>query len=314
MKSYYFKLGLVLIASAGLTLTSCRKGTTALDDSISAQDANTLSNVIHATSDDAASAAGQVSSYKSLSSGTISFNTSNGNLLVGATITDTSSSGIVITYDASTPCNGIVRSGTITIVKSSQTPWDSAGGELTITYNLSATDQISHNTYTLTGTHTVLNETGGLAWKVAAGMASGPVIHRIQSTNMRITFPNNTQRTWTVDRTRSWSYSNSIVTVSVYSEHAGGVAEQGTNRFGDAFTNTFVSPVSANNSTCEKWRPYTGEWQHQVSSRTANVLFGTNLSGTQVGSPTYCGMLGNYGFYIHYTNGSVSRTRFVSYW
>ncbi len=323
MKSYYFKFALVLIASAGLALTSCKKGTTAIDDSISAQDANAVTNVVHSTSDDAAAAAGQVSSYKSLGLGA-NWNTASSNLLIGATITDTSSTGIVISYDSVTPCNGIVRSGTITITNTGGIPWHQQNAELTITYNLTATEQISGYTYTLTGSHTVLNETGGLAWQVAAGLVPSTltptttVTHRIQSSNMKITFPNGTQRTWTVDRTRSWNYSSagssSIVTVSVYSEHAGGVAEQGTNRFGDAFSNTFTSTVSANNNTCEKWRPYTGEWQHQVSTRTATVLFGTNITGTQVGTPTYCGSLGNYGYYIHYTNGSTTRTRFVSYW
>lgn len=304
---------LVLIASAGLALTSCKKGSTALDDSISAQDANAVTNVIHSTSDDAASVAGQVSSYKSL----IGWNTSQGYLLVGATITDTSSTGIVITYDGVTSCNGIFRSGTITITKDS-IPWHQQGAELTVTYNLTATDSITRYTYTFTGTHTVLNETGGLAWQVVAGLAptlltpSTTVTHRITSSNMKITFPGGTQRTWTVDRTRSWSYSNSVVTVSVYSEHAGGIAEQGTNRFGESFTNKFISPVTAN-STC-LFRPYTGTWEHQVSTRSATVLFGTNPSGTQIGTPTYCGSFGTYGYYITYTNGSITRYKFVSYW
>jgi hypothetical protein len=312
MKRYSFKLILVLIASAGLALSSCKKPGTAIDDSISAADANNVTNVMHSTSDDAASAAGQVSSYKSLSSGSIALNNSNGNLLVGATITDTSSTGIVITYDAVTPCNGIVRSGTITVTNTGGIPWHLQNAELTVTYNLTATDQITGYTYTLTGSHTILNETGGLAWQVAAGLAAGPVTHRIQSSNMKITFPNNTQRTWTVDRTRSWSYANSVVTVSVYSENTGGVSESGTNRFGDAFSNTFVTTVTGN-STC-LFRPYTGTWQHKVSTRTATVVFGTNALGTPVGTPSYCGAFGLYGFYITYTNGSRTLYKFISYW
>jgi hypothetical protein len=322
MKSYYFKFMLVLIASAGLALTSCKKGTTAIDDSISAQDANNVTNTIHTTTDDAAAAAGQVSSYKSLGLGQ-NWNTGGGNLLVGATITDTASTGIIITYDGTTPWNGIIRSGTITIINASGTPWHLQNSTLTITYDLTATEQSSGYTYKLTGTHTVLNETGGLAWQVVAGLAptaltpTTTVTHRITSSNMQVTFPNNTTRTWTVDRTRSWSYSNSVLTVSVYSEHSGGVAEQGTNRFGDAFTNTFIDTVSANNNTCEKWRPYTGTWQHQVSTRTATVAFGTNPSGIHIGTPSYCATLGNlatYGYYITYTNGSRTLNRFVSYW
>jgi hypothetical protein len=308
MKRSYFNIMLVLIGLASMTLTSCKKQGTAVDDSISAQDVSNVSNVMHSTSDDAASAAGQVSSYKSLTG----FNTSNGYLLIGATITDTSSTGIVITYDGHTACNGIVRSGTITITNTGGLPWHQAGAELTVQYNLTATEQLSGYTYTLTGTHTILNETGGLAWQVAAGEAAGPVTHRIQSSNMVITFPGGSQRTWTVDRTRSWSYAGSVVTVSVYSEASGGVTEQGTNRFGDAFTNSIVSPVTGT-STC-LFRPYTGQWQHQISTRTANVVFGTDPSGNHIGTPSYCGSYGTYGYYITYFNGTTTRNRFVSYW
>ena len=312
MKSNYFKIMLVLIGLTGMVLSSCKKQTTAIDDSISAQDANNVSRAMGSTSDDAAAAAGQVSSYKGLGLGA-GWNNGGGNLFIDATITDTSSTGIVITYAGINPCSGILRSGTITITKVGTLPWSSAGGQLMITFdNLRVTEVLSGYTYTLNGTHTITNETGGLAWKVAAGLEAGPVTHRIESSNMTITFPNGAQRTWTVDRTRSWTYSNSVVTVSVYSEHSGGVAEQGTNRFGDVFTNTFISPVIGNSSCL--FRPYTGEWEHQVSGRTADVKFGTNISGVQVGTPSYCGSYGIYGYFITYTNGSITRTRFVSYW
>jgi hypothetical protein len=147
---------------------------------------------------------------------------------------------------------------------------------------------------------------------VIAGLSTGPVSHRITSSNMTVTYPNGSQRSWTVDRTRTWSASGNTITVSVKSEASGNVSETGTNRFGDAFTNTILSPITAN-SNCA-FRPYTGEFQHQISTRMATVLFGTNPGGVQQNDPNYCGSYGTYGFYITYTNGTRTLNRFVSYW
>jgi hypothetical protein len=312
MKGHYFKALIVMVGLAATTLTSCKKSSTAADDSISTKDANSISNGMSSTSDDAASAAGQVSSYKSL----MGLNNSGGNLLVGATITDTSSTGIVITYDGSTACNGIVRSGTVTITNTGGIPWHEAGAQLTVTYdNVTFYDQITQYTYKLNGSHTITNVTGGLAWKVAAGLAPNTTVtHQIKSSNMSITFPNGvTQTNWTVNRIRSWTSTGTLITVTLSGSSAtGNVTETGTNRFGDQFINTISSPIMGNSGCL--WRPYTGTWTHQVSTRTATVQFGSNLSGQIVGSATTCPASLDYGYYITYTNGSTTLYKFVPYW
>jgi hypothetical protein len=318
MKRSYFKFMLVLIGFASLTLTSCKKTASPADSSISAQDVSNVSNAMHSTSDDAAAAAGQVSSYKSLAGNNINFDNPNGNFLVGATVTDTSSTGIVITYDGTTACNGFYRSGTITITKIDSLPWSSAGGLLSVNYdNVKVTDIVSSNTYTLNGTHTITNVNGGLAWKVMAGLAPGTTVtHRIKSSNMSITFPNGTTSTWNVDRTRTWNSSSTtptLYTVTVSSSPgSGNITERGNNRFGEAFTNSITSPVAAN-SNCA-YRPYTGTWEHQIGTVMVTVQFGTDPSGNPQNNPTYCGSYGSYGFYITYTNGTRVIPRFVSYW
>ncbi len=315
MKSYCFKFVLMLLTLSAITLSSCKKASTAADDSISAQDLSAVSSAIHATSDDATSAAGQVKSFSGKTEG-VWWNTA---VLCGASTVDSGTAGnhtITITYDGTSTCNGMIRSGVVTIQNANGIVWNTAGAQLTVNYdNLKVTDVVSGETYTVSGTHTITNETGGLAWRVIAGLAPNTTVtHRNQSSNMSITFPNGSQRTWTVDRTRSWSSNSnsSTITVSVYSEATGNVTETGTNRFGDAFTNTIISPVTANNNCM--WRPYTGKWEHQILTRMATVTFGTDPSGTQVGTPTYCGSYGTYGFYINYTNGTITRNKFVSYW
>jgi hypothetical protein len=323
MKGKYFNYTIVAIALSILTLTSCKKATTAsaADSSVSAQDVSAVTTGVNTSSDDAAAAAGQVKNFSGKTDGgpwwtVTGFPT----ILCGATTVDSGTAAdhtIRITYDGTSNCNGIIRNGTITIQNTNGIKWDSIGAELTISYdNLQVTDVESNNTYKINGTHKITNERGGLAWKVVAGLSSGPVSHRNTSSNMSITFPDGSQRTWTVDRTRTWtastSLSNPTVTVSIKSEASGNVSETGTNRFGETFTNTIISPVSAN-SNCA-YRPYTGEIQHQVNNKTVTVLFGTNPSGTALNDPAYCGSYGTYGFYITYSNGTRTIPRFVSYW
>jgi hypothetical protein len=309
MKSTFFKALIIMVGLTSITLSSCKKSSTAADDSVSAQDANNVSNVMSSTSDDATAAAGQVSSYKSLSLGWMG----GGNLFIDATITDTSSTGIVIQYAGNNPCNGIIRSGTITVTNTGNKPWHEAGAQLTIQYtNLKVTEVLSGYVYTLNGTHTVTNVTGGLAWQVVAGVVTNTTVtHTIQSSNMQITFPNGTERNWTVDRNRTWSNAGGLLTVTVSSDN-GNNTETGTNRFGDAFTNSIPSPIIGN-SNCA-FRPYTGEFEHQISTRMTTVQFGTNPTGTPQNNAAYCGSYGTYGYYITYNNGDVTRYRFVSYW
>ncbi len=314
MKLSKFKFLIVMVGISAMTLTSCKKASTAADNSVSAQDVSNVSNAVNATSDDATSAAGQVKSY----SGKTEAAWWNSAVLCGATTVDTGSAGnhvITITYDGTSSCNGMIRSGSITVSNTTGVLWNTAGAELTVNYNnLKVTDIVSGNTYTISGTHTITNVTGGLAWQVIAGLSpSGTTVtHRNQSSNMSVTFPNGSQRTWTVDRTRSWNITGTVITVTVSSQASGNVSESGTNRFGDAFTNTITTPITADN-TC-LWRPYAGEVTHQIGSATGTITYGTDPSGNHVGTPSYCGSYGTYGFYITYTNGSVNRTRFVSYW
>jgi len=301
---------------AGLTLTSCRKASNAAlsDQSQSTKDVNSVNNAVNATADDAANAAGQVKSF----SGKTNSGWWNSAVLCGASTVDTGTPGhhlITITYDGTTVCNGVVRSGTVTVANNTGTPWSQMGAELTITItNLHVTDQVTGGSYTINGTHTITNETGGLAWEILAGTAPAntTVTHRNISSNMTVTFADGSQREWTVDRTRRWSNVSGYVTVSVYAEGAGNVTETGTNRYGESFTNKITSPIEACNQGCA-WRPHTGQWEHDIAGRSAVVAFGDNASGVHIGTPTTpCGT--NYGYYITYSNGTNTWPRFVSYW
>ncbi len=317
MKKFMLALSLSLAIGTVITLNSCQKGKNNLaDDSISAQDNASINNAINATTDDAASAAGQVKSFSGKTNGWW-----NSAVLCGVTIVDSGTviagnKTISITYDGTTTCNGVIRSGNVTVQNSSGITWNTAGSVLTVTFNaLAITDPISGNTYTVNGTHTLTKETNGLEWQIIAEVLTNQTVtRRNQSSNMSITFPDGSVRTWSVDRTRSWSSSVTgsvnTITVTVSSENANHIDATGTNRYGNTFTNTIVTPIMANNNLSCTWKPYQGETQHVVNNRTTTVVFGTNLLGTQIGNATTCGD----GYYITYSNGIRTLHRFVAYW
>ena len=314
MKKFMLVLSLTFTLGAAITLTSCQKEKGgAADDSVSAQDNTSINNAVNATADDAAAAAGQVKSFSGKTDGWW-----NSAVLCGVQLVDSGTAGnrvITLTYDGTTTCNGVVRSGTVTITNNSGLPWKEAGSVLNVVFNnLQITDPVTLATFTVNGTHTFTKETAGLEWQVIAGLTTNTTVTRRNVGNMTISFPNGTTRTWTVDRTRSWSSvvnaNVNTITVSIYSEAAGGVDVTGTNRFGNTFTNTIVQPIAANNNAGCYWKPYTGKITHSVSSRTATVLFGTDASGNQIGSPTTCGD----GYYITYTNNNRTVYKFVGYW
>ncbi|HRF19588.1 MAG TPA: hypothetical protein PK977_15540, partial [Chitinophagaceae bacterium] len=69
------------------------------------------------------------------------------------------------------------------------------------------------------------------------------ITHTITSSNMSVTFDDNTQRTWQVARQRVFTYNNGVV-ITVTGMHAAngitGIAEWGTNRFGNFFTTSIA--------------------------------------------------------------------------
>ena len=316
MKKFMLALCLTVAVGIIITLNSCKKtGTSTVDESVSAQDNTALTNGINATSDDAASAAGQVKSFSGKTDGWW-----NSAVLCGVSVVDSGTAGnrtITITYNGTTSCNGITRSGTVTIVNNSGIPWNTAGSVLNITFNnLAITDVVSGYTYTVNGTHTLTKETDGLEWQVIAEVVTNTTVTRKNTGNMTITFPDGSTRSWTVNRTRSWSSvvsgNKNVITVRVYSEAAGNVDVTGTNRFGNTFTNVIADTIAANNYSAGcYWKPYEGKTIHSVNNRTVTVLYGTDASGNQANNPTQCAA----GLFITYTkaNGNTA-TRFVSYW
>lgn len=309
MKKILSNISLMLLAIAALTLNSCRKED-ATDDSQSARDAASVSNALNATDDDAVNAAAQVSSISGKTGGAIALNA-----ICGATVTDTGGQEINLSYNGTTNCEGVIRSGSITIQLTSGAHWRDVGAVLTITIsNLQITDVATAATYTLQGSYTITNESGGLAYNVFVNGAAGPVVHRHQG-NLQVEFANGTSRTWAIDRTRTYTLtSQNYVNIELSSEASGNVESKGTNRFGDNFTNTIQTPIQASNISSCLWKPYVGTYIHQISNRTATVNFGVTINDQPAGATeNSCANVAD-GYFITYQHNGRTLTRFVEYW
>jgi hypothetical protein len=295
-----------------LTFSSCKKESKA-NDSTNTKDANGVSNAVDATSDDATALAGQVAGIagKTTSGGWF--------MLCGSTVVDTGDGHtITVTYDGSTVCNGVKRTGTVVVtLAAGSTSWAQAGAVVNVAINnVKVIDATTGNSFTLNGNHTITNVTGGLAWTLWWNAPSGTIVkHRDQSSNMSVTFSDGTNATWNVDRTRTWSLNNGVITFSVSTDHNNGEDTWGTNRYGEQFNTNIATPISANNANIVcYWRPFQGKYVYNVPSRsaTASILFGTNSSGGSVGTPTNCAP----GYYLTYnlSNYNYTLNLYLPYW
>jgi hypothetical protein len=325
MKKFMIVLSLTIGIGAVIALNSCKKETSAVmpDESVSAQDNATIANAMDATSDDAVSAVGQQQNSEKKDGdpnpkGGVNFNM---DAFCGLSISVTGSYPrlfITLTYDGSTSCHGVMRSGTITIADTTGLLWQNAGAEIVIAYNsLKVTDVISGNSYTIQGSHTITKETAGLEWMVMLGLSTNTTVATRNQAAFSITWSDGQQRMWKADRTRSWSSvvsttnGKNLITTSVYSEGPGNVTLSGINRFDQPFTESILTAIQGDNNARCMYVPYAGETKYVINNQTTTVLYGTNPEGVKIGSSRVCGD----GYYITYTNakGTVEH-RFVRYW
>ncbi|MBS1618693.1 MAG: hypothetical protein JST76_09250 [Bacteroidetes bacterium] len=311
MKNSHFRLVLVLIAASGLVLTSCKKTDTANDLS-SAQDENTATQHMNAVMDDAGNAAGGSSSLSGKTDGLYT--------LVGATIDSSqAASGILtITYDGTTIVdNKFKRSGTVTLTLegyTSGTRWRDQGAVLDAQFTALVITNIAtggHVQYD--GLNKLTNVTGGLAWRLLAGLDNGTVVHRHTATSVQLTFDDGSQRTWSVDRSRTYTRTSAgalSLTLSGNATQGGhtNVDMWGTNRKGADFVNEITTPIVFDNSCSSYRNPDSGEMKHYVNGNTLDVLFGVDATGNVT---TSC----PYGYKVTYTTSrNRTYTAVFQYW
>ncbi|TMI62925.1 MAG: hypothetical protein E6H07_16110 [Bacteroidetes bacterium] len=212
---------------------------------------------------------------------------------------------ITITFSGSN-CNGIrTRTGAIVVSMAQGVQWKNAGAAVTIAFqNVKITRLRDNKSVTINGTQTYTNVSGGL-------LANLPILnsitHRINSSNLSLSFNDGTQRNWQVDKQRVFTYNNGavITTTGLHTEgNTTGVAEWGTNRFGNAFTTAITSPLIIRQDC--SFRLTAGAVEHKTNLFTGTATFGLNAAG----NPTTCPGVGAYYFKVTWTgpNGNSYTT------
>jgi hypothetical protein len=203
---------------------------------------------------------------------------------------------ITITYSGANCWGDRTRTGVVVLSMAQGVHWKDAGAAITITYqNLKITRLSDNKSITINGSQTYTNVSGGLLISLPV---VGTITHTFTSSNMSVTFDDNTQRTWQTAEQRVFTYDNGVV-VTISGFHTDGnttgIAEWGINRFGHAFTSSTVTPLVIRQDC--NFRIVSGEIKHVTPLITATATFGLDASGVA----TTCPGTGHYYFKIAWT-------------
>lgn len=191
---------------------------------------------------------------------------------------------ITITYNGTNCIGNRTRTGVIVVSMAQGIRWKNAGAQINVSFqNLRITRVSDNKSILINGTQTYTNVSGGLLINLPV---LNTITHTITSSNMSVTFDNNTQRTWQVARQRVFSYSNGVaVTVTgLHTENGvSGIAEWGTNRFGNTFTSAITQPLVFRQDC--SFRLGSGKVEHRTAYFNAAATFGLDASGNPTGCP-----------------------------
>ncbi len=292
------RLGLVAIAFS-LVLFSCKKDAAPADDSaeISAQsdDQSSFSSDVDAVSND-------VNLSLESESGFASRNSQTQTLICNASVAvDTMSNPrtITITYSGNDCFNYTYRTGVVIISMPANTRWRNPGAAVTVTCQNLKIKRLSDNkSITINGSHVMTNVTGGLLVQLPALQT---ITHTITSSNMSLTFDNGTARNWQVARQRTFTYNNGVVVTGTGTHSEAGVtgiAEWGTNRFGNSFTSSIAQPLVIRQDC--NLRLVSGKVVHKTNRFEASATFGLDATG----NPTTCPGTGHYYMKLEWTGAA----------
>lgn len=232
--------------------------------------------------------------------------------LCGVSLIDTNAASkqVSITFDGTTNCNDVTRSGTVTATLTSGSSWKDTGAVLSIQFNnFLVTGTVTGAAYTLNGSAALTNQNAGLAYNLITGASTAQVVYQLTGV-ITVTYPNSALKNLTVNETFTFFNSNSLVNLS-YSSTSGSAVLAGFDRNNNAFTTVATNAVECTNNSSCPWQVYAGELTVGVDSSTATILYGSNSSGIQTGTPTTCTFQG--GYFISYNGHGRAYTRFVSY-
>jgi hypothetical protein len=210
------------------------------------------------------------------------------NLICDATVVvDTSNAvrTITITYNGTNCWGNRTRTGVVVISMPVGVYWRDPGASVTLSIqNLTITRVRDGKAFTINGTKTITNVSGGLLMDLAT---LGTITHTI-SGSLSIGFADGSMRTWNVSKKRVFSYDNGIVitTAGTHTDSLSNtdVAEWGVNRFGTQFESRISEPKVIRQD-CD-FRLVSGQNVILRSDNiTSTITYGLDANGDPTGCP-----------------------------
>jgi hypothetical protein len=193
---------------------------------------------------------------------------------------------ITITYNGTNCALDRTRTGSIAISWPKGQLWRNAGSVVTVQFNNLAITRLSDNkTITINGTHTYTDVSGGSLINLPNNPGTS-ITHTITSSNMQITFDNNTKRTWNVARQRVFTYNGGYILTTSGTHTDGsttGISEWGTDRFGMAFEVAILEPRVITQAC--SFQMTAGKVALSNSVGTTTITYGLDATGTATGCP-----------------------------
>jgi hypothetical protein len=174
--------------------------------------------------------------------------------------------------------DGKIKSGKMTAVLTKGTKWSDKDAVLTLTFD---TLKVTRNgkSVTFNGTKTITNVTGGRLKDVTK--AGDVVVHTIEAKDLKITFEDGTSKTWSITKTRTFTYDSGLI-VSTAGAAGTGLAEFGTTRKGTPFTCIITNPIVFKDCGGNDTKPISGQKVHKGLVKEVTVTFGVDASGNAV--------------------------------
>jgi len=304
-------VGLLLLAlSCSAVFVACKKDSKT--DFVTDGEASTQSDDEHSFSTHVDAVANDVNTSIE-ATGTLVTGKTTSSLCDASVVFDSTATSrrITITYDGKATCHpSFTRSGKVIMTIPFSVRWKDSAAVLTITYDGVKITRVKDGKYfTINGSHTITNVKGGLLRDLAS---LGSIVHKIESSGMKITFDDGTERTWQVAKKREFNYSGGVV-ISTRGFHSDGtrsdIAEWGTNRKGRSFSRAITSPLVVRQD-CD-FRLVSGATLHSNPAFTAAVTFGLDATGAATSCP---GAGSSYYFKVVWTGvGGTSKTIIMPY-
>jgi hypothetical protein len=200
---------------------------------------------------------------------------------------------LTLTYNGTNCSGNRTRTGTVVVSWPAGQHWRDEGAVVNVNIqNLKITRLIDNKTITLNGTHIYTNVSGGSLIDLPS---LGTITHTITGDSMTITFDDGSQRQWSFDRQRVYTYNDGvqISTTGLYSSGTtSGIAAWGTNRYGVTFQTLITSPMIISQS-CDFQLTSGAQEILRSDNWTTSVTYGLDSTGVATGCPT----AGNYYYF-----------------